>query len=137
MEVHVKCKEFLHLLGFWGDRLLIMYKDTHVGRYSWPFQLEAHLLTTANRNQASIIKIALAMQKQAKTLYGNVLTQLLDSNYLVTFEQACEQLKRTPRAMPALELMHDAPSNLFDVRFEHIGISGYHPHPAIKAPVAV
>ena len=52
------------------------------------------------------------------------------------FEQAREQLARSPRALPQLKLnpeVHD----LFAFRFEDIAIEGYDPHPAIKAPVAV
>jgi thymidylate synthase len=52
------------------------------------------------------------------------------------FEQAREQLGREPMPLPTLELdpsVHD----LFAFRAEHIGIVGYQPQAAIKAPVAV
>ena len=50
--------------------------------------------------------------------------------------QAREQLGRTPRPLPRLELAPTA-TDLFAMRFEDIAIHGYDPHPAIRAPVAV
>ena len=51
-------------------------------------------------------------------------------------EQAREQLSRTPRALPTLQL-NPAIDDLFAFRYEDIAIEGYDPLPAIKAPVAV
>ena len=55
--------------------------------------------------------------------------------YLNHFDQAREQLTRTPRALPRLNLNPTA--SLFDVKYEDIAFEGYDPWPAIKAPVAV
>ena len=52
------------------------------------------------------------------------------------FEQAREQLSRTPRALPTLKL-DPAVRDLFEFRYDDITIEGYDPLPAIKAPVAV
>jgi thymidylate synthase len=57
----------------------------------------------------------------------------LYSNHL---EQARLQLTREPRPLPQLKL-NPAVTDLFAFRFEDVAIEGYHPHPAIKAPVAV
>lgn len=52
------------------------------------------------------------------------------------FEQAREQLSRTPGPLPVLKL-NPAVRDLFAFRFEDIEILGYEPQAAIKAPVAV
>ena len=57
----------------------------------------------------------------------------LYSNHI---EQACTQLARTPRPLPAMKIDSDIDS-LFDFRYEHFQLRGYEPHPRIKAPVAV
>ncbi len=57
----------------------------------------------------------------------------LYSNHI---EQARLQLSRQPRALPQLRL-NPGVRDLFAFRYEDIEITGYDPHPAIKAPVAV
>jgi len=52
------------------------------------------------------------------------------------FEQAREQLARSPRPLPQLRLNPEV-RDLFAFQYEDIAIEGYAPHPAIKAPVAV
>ena len=51
-------------------------------------------------------------------------------------EQVQTQLSRDPRPLPSLRITRHVIS-LFDFRFEDFEITGYDPHPAIKAPVAV
>ncbi len=57
----------------------------------------------------------------------------LYSNHL---RQVEEQLSRRPGPLPRLKL-NPAVRDLFAFRYPDIGIEGYHPAPAIKAPVAV
>lgn len=56
--------------------------------------------------------------------------------YLNHVEQAKLQLSRTPRPLPRVELNPEVKS-IFDFRYEDIRLLDYHPHPAIKADVAV
>ena len=56
--------------------------------------------------------------------------------YLNHFEQVREQLSRTPRALPKMELNPEVKS-VFDFKYEDFNLTGYDPWPAIKAPVAV
>ena len=51
-------------------------------------------------------------------------------------EQVQTQLSRDLRPLPSLRITRAVPS-IFDFRFEDFEITGYDPHPAIKAPVAV
>lgn len=52
------------------------------------------------------------------------------------FAQAHEQLSRTPRALPSLEILN--PERVpFDFQPEDFRFHDYDPHPSIKAPIAV
>ena len=52
------------------------------------------------------------------------------------FDQAHEQLSRQTRDLPTLHLNPHV-TELTEFGFDDITISGYDPHPAIRAPVAV
>ena len=52
------------------------------------------------------------------------------------FEQAVEQLRRAPRPLPRMTLNPDRTS-VFDFEYEDFMLTGYDPHPAIKAEIAV
>jgi thymidylate synthase len=56
--------------------------------------------------------------------------------YLNHLEQADLQLSRTPRALPKLHVNPEV-RLIFDFKFDDFEITGYDPHPHIKAPVAV
>ena len=57
----------------------------------------------------------------------------LYSNHL---EQAKLQLTREPRPLPQMKL-NPAVKNIHDFLYEDFKLTGYDPHPAIKAPIAV
>ncbi len=56
--------------------------------------------------------------------------------YTNHFEQAREQLSRTPRPLPRM-ILNPEVKDLFSFRYEDFTLEGYDPWPAIKAPVAV
>jgi thymidylate synthase len=57
----------------------------------------------------------------------------LYSNHM---EQAAEQLRRTPKPLPRMTLDPDRRS-LFEFEYDDFMLTGYDPHPPIKAPIAV
>jgi thymidylate synthase len=56
--------------------------------------------------------------------------------YTNHLEQARLQLTRGPRPRPAMQI-NPAVTDIHDFKFEDFQLSGYNPHPAIKAPIAV
>ena len=56
--------------------------------------------------------------------------------YLNHLDQAREQLSRTPRELPVMKI-NPAVRDIFAFQFVDFSLEAYHPHPAIKAPVAV
>ena len=56
--------------------------------------------------------------------------------YLNHLEQARLQLSRAPRPLPRLQL-NPAVTDIFAFRYEDFTLTGYNPHPHIKAQVAV
>ncbi len=56
--------------------------------------------------------------------------------YLNHLEQARLQLSRTPRPQPQMQL-NPTKKSIFDFQFDDFKLTGYNPHPHIKAAVAV
>lgn len=52
------------------------------------------------------------------------------------FDQAKEQLSRSPRQRPKMNILTPR-SDVSDFEYEDFQLEGYDPHPAIKAPIAV
>lgn len=56
--------------------------------------------------------------------------------YLDHIEQIKEQLSRTPRPLPKLNIKRDV-TDIFDFKYEDFELEGYDPYPAIKGKVSV
>lgn len=88
-------------------------------------------------NIASYALLTMMMAKECDLVPGSFVWTGGDTHlYLNHFEQAKEQLLRTPKALPVMKIRRKAPS-IFDYEYEDFELEGYDPHPAIKAPVAV
>ena len=85
---------------------------------------------------ASYALLTMMIAKECGLELGDFVHTLGDAHlYLNHLEQADEQLKREPRALPK---MHQNPEvkSIFDYTYEDFTLEGYDPHPAIKAPLA-
>jgi len=101
------------------------------------YQRSADLFLGVPFNIASYALLTAMIAAVTDLQPGELVHTLGDAHiYLNHLEQVQLQLEREPRAAPTLQLRR-RPAELFDFRLEDIEISGYDPHPAIKAPVAI
>ncbi|UPG87046.1 thymidylate synthase [Luteibacter aegosomatis] len=101
------------------------------------FQRSCDLLLGAPFNWVGAVALLLMVAQQARLEPGELIWVGGDVHlYLNHLEQAKLQLSREPRDMPTLTL-HSRASSIDDYRIEDFELSGYAPHPSIKADVAV
>ncbi|MBF0804101.1 MULTISPECIES: thymidylate synthase [Neisseria] len=101
------------------------------------YQRSADIFLGVPFNIASYALLTLMMAQVCGLQPGEFVHTFGDAHlYSNHFEQAEVQLSREPRVLPQMKLNPEV-KNLFDFTFEDFELTGYDPHPHIKAAVAV
>jgi thymidylate synthase len=101
------------------------------------YQRSADVFLGVPFNIASYALLTLMMAQVTNLKLGEFVHTFGDAHlYLNHLEQADLQLTRSPRTLPRMEIDPSVRS-IFQFKYEHFKLTGYDPHPHIKAEVAV
>jgi thymidylate synthase len=101
------------------------------------YQRSADIFLGVPFNIASYALLTMMVAHVCDLGVGDFVHTLGDAHlYLNHFEQADRQLAREPRPLPRVEL-NPAIKDIFAFTYEDISLHDYHPHPGIRAVVAV
>jgi len=118
--------------------MVYQYHVTSDGRLNClMLQRSVDLFLGAAFNYVGAVSLQLMLAQQADLKLGEFVWVGGDTHlYLNHLDQAREQLSREPRPFPKMRLNRQAAS-IDDYKIEDFEVSGYEPHDAIKADVAV
>lgn len=101
------------------------------------YQRSADVFLGVPFNIASYALLTMMMAQVCDLAPGEFIHTFGDVHlYMNHIEQAERQLGRSPRALPQM-IIDPTIKDIFDFRFEHFTLTGYDPHPHIKASVSV
>ena len=101
------------------------------------YQRSADVFLGVPFNIASYALLTMMVAQVTGLKAGEFVHTLGDAHlYSNHHEQALTQLKREPRPLPTMTIASHV-TDIFAFKYEDFELSGYDPHPAIKAPIAI
>ncbi|MCB4812244.1 thymidylate synthase [Methylovorus menthalis] len=101
------------------------------------YQRSADIFLGVPFNIASYALLTMMVAQVCGLKMGDFVHTLGDAHiYLNHLDQVKEQLSRTPRSLPTMQINPDV-RDIFAFRYDDFSLQNYDPYPPIKAPVAV